>query len=74
MNLVMNELFDFLLARPAVAITQSTMRTVEIDEPFRDEIGVLLAGRANLGIGVDEFGMASNKVRRRTPLCDVLRY
>jgi len=70
-KLVMNELFELLLG--FLAVTQSLKRIVQVDESFGDRIGTLLAIGTMFRVGVDELGVVTNEVRRRTPFRDVFR-
>ena len=57
-NVLLDVLFDLLLT--LVLITISFERVVQVDNPFGDDIGVLRAGTAMLGSGVDEFAVGAN--------------
>ena len=67
-NLVVDVLLNLLLT--LVAKAQSFKRVVQVNEPFRDAIGVILAIGAMLRVGVDEFTVATNEVGGRTPVFD----
>jgi len=71
MNMVMNVLFELLLG--LVALSQALKALVQINEPLADEVGVVLAVGAAVGIRVDEFAVAAHEMFGRTPLCDVVR-
>ena len=70
-NLVLDVLLNLLLG--VVTMAQSFKRVVQINEPLRDDIGIVLAIGAIFRVGIDKFTVASNEMRGRTPLCDVLR-
>lgn len=70
-----NIVFDVILNLffGLVAKAHSFEPVVQVNEPFRDGIGVLLAIGAMFRVGVDEFTVTTNEVRGRTPVFDVLR-
>ena len=70
-DLVLDVLLNRLLG--VVAMAQAFKRVVQINEPLRDDIDIFLAIGAMFRVRVDKLTVASNEMRRRAPLCDVVR-
>ena len=69
-KVILDMCLDLLLA--LVGKAQSFKGIVQVDEPFRDDIGAVLAVGTMFGIGVHKLAVAANEVRRQTPLGDVV--
>ena len=71
MEVVLEVLLNLLLGLRAMA--QAFKRSIQLNEPFRDHTGTVLAIGAMLRIRVDEFTVATDEVRRRTVMCGIVR-